>query len=689
MSFQDPGQPDPSQPLTLPNPRVAQNLPPAYQPRQQDGPLQPFVPPASTFIPNVSNRDADMWGRDHGPITAYASYPGIRGDADIPSPAEAYSRAASTSGQLMRWGSDGVAERAGRVNQLAMGFAPLLDMISKGGFSKAFNRSALEGIKRQQEQLILESDQLQIEHAKQLTDYGAIFAKADALAAQYPDRAADFYEKARQELYQTAVQHQDQPLQNLLEQRGGIEAARGFIKQQDALFRDAWAANTSLKKAVGTDRDPDTASAWGLPSPSGTGGGVFAGPPTEGAPADPNRPTTQTPASSDYDQELMRKTSTRGNPTSQQEIDAARQLTMGQKPELYERLTKEPASQRTPFESRILAKIGQLQNMINHDVDQAANTPNPSNDPRVTQDRLDRLNKANPLMHETVTSIGTYDDDPDKLEKIGNRPYMEALVRKFFPDWKAGNYAVMKKYKDQNSVERKTLQAADRAIQPAINIFSDLKDMPENDSIPIARIRKAIADQVTNFGQYRALGNDIQQFITQLTAATSGQGVTRVTLFNKRLDEMPAFVSPRTLRLWIKREMSDIYAGAVGGFQNEYETALKRDDLAPGMTKNIWDSFSAILRHNDKTGEMPPRSPPALMAVSKKSTKGLKPEETLEPLSAADQRANSRNIAAIERNPDFHNPNSPNYANLHKVYEVLMLHEIPINTPPWAKQSMD
>lgn len=691
MSFQDNNQQDPSQPLTLDRPQTDPNLPAPYpKPRTEQPAYQRAQPPPSLFNPNLPNRGPDLWGQSHWPIVSAASYPGMPQGSDMPSGLESYPTIAKSAGYLSRWGSDSIKDNAQQVSGLAMGFAPILDMLSKGAFSRNFNASSLNGIRIQQERLILEGEQLQQRHAQELSDYGSIIAKADALAKANPDRAAQFIEDAREELrFLAETKYRHGPLVAVLDSSGGLDAAKNFLNQEDAHFRDAWAGVTSLKKATGsTERDPDTAQEFGISQRGGFGGsgmapGIFGPTPTGDTEKETDPRTPQTGTGSAYEQDLLKKSG-----ASPQELEMARQLSMGQVPESYKQREKIPANQRTPLENRALSDVNRLQNQMTHDIEQAANVENPGNDPSITQRKLDRLKQINPALYAEVAGRGTYDLNP-KDERLGDRKYINSLTKRFFPDFNEDNYDVMKEFKNDKSPARKVLAAADRALQPIANMLEDLKDMPETDSIPIARLREAIAGKITNAGQYRQLSIDTQQLAAQLSGITTGTGVVRVTVFQQRMNEMPAYVSPSTLRNILKREAADIWAGAVGDFQNNWQTTFKRSDLAPGMSKDIWKGYSAVLRMNPQTGELPAGSPPEFMTSSKRNTKGVKPEDAWTPMSAADQRRNHIEAERLGNNPDLYNPKSPDYAKLQHAYHELLSREVPLRYAPWLRPDMD
>lgn len=625
---------DPSQPLTLNTPQIAQNLPQPYPRAPQP---QSFVPP-STFIRNMPNRDPQSWGTEHWPITASAQYPGPDSGPDMPSPAEAYSTLARAGSQLQRWGSDPISERGARVNQLAMGFAPLLDMLSKGAFTRNFNRSSLAAIKRQQEQLIYEGEQLQQEHSKQLTDYGGIFAKADALAKQNPGQAGRIYEDARQELYEAAIQHQDGSLQSLLDNRGGIEAARQFIKQQDATFRDAWAATTSLKKATGGNEDAQTADEWGEQANAAMTQhhSVFDPPTAAGGPAEPGPQGVETPTADNLAR-IMNLTP--------QEMQAVReQVATGKSSAGVDALAK---GKETGLDNLIRRKVGRGVDAMNQAIDRIA-----GNDRLTPEQKLAEIGKYSPNVAAQISGLNNYELNP-KEEGVVSRQRLAGLTKQIFKDYNQANFENANRFYSTNSVENKVITRANDLVQNWMTLLKALKPIGENKSIPREQIEAWLAGHGTGDPEYDQVYSQIRNIVTQINSIQTLTGTPRVTLVHDMVANLAKDSSPRSIRAQLLPDVQDAYA-IINSYQDQWEGFGKRN-LMPGIAPGVFRDYRAIIRMNPYTGQVPEDSSQELKAAGQdpgRASTRLTPAQKEPPLTLEKIRNLKGKISQFEHDPD-------------------------------------
>lgn len=608
MDFQDSNQPDPSQPLTLDRPWNDPSVDSPYPRPPQPQYARPQMPPSLYQSQmNQPPRPPDQYGQDFWARQAATNYPGVPQGPDMPSGLESYPAMARGNGYVAKWGSDNINQDAGRVSSLAMAFAPVLDLISRGAWSKEFNASSLNQLKLQQERLILEQEQVQVKHAEELTDYSSILARADALikaAGTDSGKAQRAIEDAREELrFVAETKYGHRPLVAMLDQTAGLDGVKDFLNREDAAFRESWAGLTSLKKVTNADRDTETNREFGFGGGGGTGGitpGIFGPTPTPEDPEGRGPQAPQTSAVSDYDRDLLRKSG--GTP---EELAMARQMVGGQIPESYSERAKIPASQRTPTENRRLSEVNNLENQMNRDITGIANGPEVVNG----KSKLDRIRDVSPELATTIDMLRNYDVDPNKEESIKNRPHILALTRSLFPSYKPGFYPVMEKYRDPNTPQGRALTRADRLASAWIQFNAAVSDLPggESSKIPTNVMNMLGSEYWSGAPEYAQLNNAVRNLANEAIGAL-GTGQVPVSFVKQLLAHTPIYGSRAQLRAGAKVEMNNVWGVLQSANQRfKTESGLARD--APGINDFNMEVFDSVSRSNPFTGKLPTDAP--------------------------------------------------------------------------------
>lgn len=647
MTFTDPSnqRPDPSQPLTLNRPLTDPRVDSPY-PRPPQPQPQRQLPPA-LFVPNSPDRGPEGWGRDYYKIQAATMYPGMPSNPDMPSGLESYPTMARSAGYLSRWGSDNVNQDAGQVSSLAMSFAPILDLISRGAWSKEFNASSLNQLKIQQQRLILAGEQLQQRHAQELLDYGTIIARADAISktTKDPAEATGAIEDAREELrFLAETKYRHPALTAALDSSGGLEAAKYLLNQEDAQFRDLWSGVTSLKKAAGVDEDVRTADEWGEPRPaSASGGGIFGTPrlaqddvATETAPRAPD-----TAGGGDFNATLARNMK-----LSPQEMRAVNQEVASGKPSPGIESLK--GGKETKLDQDIRRKVGLGVDASNAEIGRIAGDGS-----MTPEQKLAAIGRINPNVAGDIAGLADYRLNP-REEGVVNRQRLAQLTGQIFKgQYNQANYENANRYYNTNSVENKVITRANDLVQNWMTLLKSLKPIGENKSIPREVIEAWIAGHGTGDPEYDTVYSQIRNIATQINAIQTLTGTPRVTLVHDMVANIQKDASPRSIRAQLLPDVQDAYA-IINSYQDQWEGFGKKT-LMPAITPSVFRDYRAIVRMNPYTGQVPEDSSLELKAAGMdpgKSSSRLSGEQRLEPLSLDRIRGLKGMISRYEHDPD-------------------------------------
>jgi hypothetical protein len=612
MTFQDRNQPDPQQPLTLDQPQrqLAQQRAPSA-PRDQ-----PRMLPASVYIPRNADREPNDWGRPDWRDEAAIMNPAIPGGPDMPSGPEAYPTLARNAGMLARQGSDNVSESAGRLGSLAMSFSPVLDMLSRGTWSKNYNAAMLGRLKVQQQQMINEAEAVQQKHSAELLDYADIFARYDAVNGSSKSTDREKYE-AKQEAeddlrFLADSKYGHARLVSMLDSHG-IDGAKRMLMEEDAIYRNIAAGTTTLKKVTGADEDAETARTWGKDPPSGSGGGGGIGV-AGAAPSDsPARATPEGtprapggPPSGDFNAALARRSN-----LSPQQMEAVREEVETGKPSAGTESLRE--GKQTGFDTDILRQNKQAVDTTNAQIDRIIDDPRMSPDQKMLE--IARINKG---VAQQIRDLGRYRIDPNE-PGVANRTTMSNRARRLFGDrFQPANFKAIQDFKKEDSQGNKVLGRAGGMTEAALRVLSQLRERNESDLIPKDFFDRFVAGTYDpSDTKWAGLYDALLQFDQQFQGLQSGTGTARVGPSMEWIRKINTALSPAQLRTAIYQNVADAY-NVLNTHESNWERLLgRRDELIPGITPHNYRAMRDLVRMDPKTGIMPADSTNEVLSVSR------------------------------------------------------------------------
>jgi hypothetical protein len=612
--------PAPPAPTPPPAPPAAAPVPPPV-PAPTAAPASPAAPapaPAAPLPPQrytpASTRPHKQWGAAPWAVLAAKHYPSIADSTFMPSPREAPHVIRGAAGQLAPWTPPQLSTQYNALQGIARLIGPVMDFYSGGAFGRGWDTANEKRLSFQREQFEMGRERMMdmsrnviMQHKQMLMDYQQIFEEYE--------QGGLSKEQAEQEVADLANRNNDPGLVQLLH-NGGLKGVNNFLSWQDAKLMDMWGSYASLandrasKKGskAGTAADPDE---W-LKSSAGLGGG---GRPLPGGAMDeaetPETPVadtedaeTDTVEGTDYDKELEKNFPDLAGPG----IKAAHDIVQnGEVPGM----TKAEGRQLHPQAYHMAASAA---GQINSAIDQVAANPRMS-----TPDKLQAIGKIDKTVPGIVSSLADYSTDPKDLP-LAVRARFINLAQRVDPSYKPANFKDAHKFSDPNSTENKVNTRAADAMQSTINVLAQTnRTGDESQPIPKRELEKMIAGTITGDDAYAALYNALRVWGQNVNQVTSLTGNPRVTLVHDMLAHLGPTASPRTIRQQVMQEMQDVWSIA-GNNQQQWERLGKRD-LVPGLTPQVWRDYSAFLRMNPETGEMPSDASRELRNVSRDPSK--------------------------------------------------------------------
>lgn len=633
-----PGQPDP-------------NFPNTWNPT-------PF-PTVPYMRPTPSRRPADI-GKPWWPVEGARRYPGrVPESVDIPTPHEGYAVMGQAAQGLSTFGSPAVAEPANQVKMFFAGFAPLLDAISRGGFSANFSRAnalqvqtQLGRMRIQQEQMLMAADQTERAHQAQLLQYGSIFEQADSGAISP--------EEAEERIKVLARINRDPGLQAELD-KNGLKGAAHYLQYMDALHRQMMAGATAVKKATEGDKtdaeeqaefghDADVSGRFsGAGAFGGGGAGLFGGlknlPGRDGqtgttiASADTSDTDTAGAEPSDFDKIAEKHGYT------PQEIEAAHQAYNG----------KDLGLRKGGTES---TRIGTLQRGIEHAISQVAAGPENEDDPKIEQ-----IRRIDPNTADTLEGLANYQIDPASEQlKGGNRSNLMRMMQQVYPNYKQSFY---KDYQQDwlRGPNQQTMRRANTVATQSVLLLDAINKLPidENDKHWKTALKELEAQGWTNDPAYAALNEPLRAFATEVVGAEVG-GKANVSPVVQFLREVPLSAGKAQFRVMVRNAVLGT-AHTTEQLNDEFKRESGLDTNAPHYDEHVQAIFSGIARMNPWTGETPqdPNTPISLRLAGTtpeqraKKPSWLRPEQSWSPISKDDYDARLRTLDRLMQQ----NPNDP------------------------------
>lgn len=559
--------------------RARLGQPPQYLPRQN-------------YVPSRL-RGFGMWGDSYGPVQLAGLSPGIPAGEYMPSPMQAYGVIRGAGSQMGVWGSQGVAPFAARASGLAMQFAPLLDALSNGRFSRNFNAARMGQLKVMQEEMLLNSEMAIQRQREESRAFRSIWEEW-RLGAIDDDTA-------RQRTAALAQQTGNGVLTEILNSKDmkGVEA---YLDWLDSTTNDMEAGHSSLKKSLG---DRDVAAELG----EGPGGGIggmggrrelpeSAGyrPIAEQGPGQgPLTPSAGEQQGSIDDQ--LRKAG-----LTDQELQIAHQAAGGEMP------SKEIL--KSPYWSR---KIEPAMQAIRAGIDRAATAPGS------TEEREKAIDQIDPGTGSLLRALTRYDLDPDKEIPMAQRARFIKLAGQVTNGRYKGHagYQLAAKYRDANTKEGTTVYRASTLNEAMWTAWKAANNLPETAKIPKNRMAAWIAHNYSGDPEYGEIFNAMRLVAQEAVAVEYGSGIPRVTAVNQMLMDMPEYASPGQIRAQLLQDVRIAY----GGIQT-IRAQWKEDvgDSAahlPFYSTATDNEMRSWLRANPYTGRVPGDAPDKILGLQK------------------------------------------------------------------------
>jgi hypothetical protein len=634
-----PGQPDP-------------NFPSTWNPI-------PF-PSVPYMRPTPSRSPADI-GKPWWPVEGARRYPGrVPESMDIPTPHEGYAVMGQAARPLAMLGPPQVAEPANQVKMFFAGFAPLLDAISRGGFSANFSRAnalqvqtQLGRMRIQQEQMLMAADQTERAHRDLLLQYGQVFEEANS--------GAITPQQAEERINALAWVSGDNSLREELG-RNGLKGAAHYLQYMDALHRQLMAGTTAVKKATEGDKtdaeeqaefghEADVSGRFSGASAFGGGGGggpgLFGGlknlPGRDGetqvASADTSDADTAGAEPSDFDK-LAQK-----HGYTPQEIEAAHQAYNGQDLGLRKGGTES-------------TRIGTLQRGIREAISHVASGPESDDDPKIEQ-----IRRVDPETAGTLEGLKNYQIDPASEQlKGGHRAELVRMAQQVFPGYKQSFY---KNYQEDwlKGPNQQTMRRANTVATQAVQLVDAINKLPieENDKHWKTALSELKAQGWTNDPAYAALNAPLRAFATEVVATQAG-GRPNVSPVVQFLREVPLSAGKAQFRIMVRQEALGTMH-ITEQLNDEFKRESGLDSNAPHYDEHTQAIFSGIARMNPWTGETPQdQGTPIELRLAgtspeqrTKKPSWLTPEQSWSPLTKETFDARMRTLDRLMRD----NPNDP------------------------------
>jgi hypothetical protein len=562
------------------------------------------------YAPHQANRAPREWREPSWQVKAQQSYDGIMGGVMAPAPYESYPMIASAGGQLAQWESPGVAGPARLAGSLAGRFAPILDMLSGGKFSKNFNAASLGRMKLEQEQMQMNITKAYYAHQQQMIDYGSVLHEA-ALGAITP-------EEAKRRLENHIYLNSDQILNEILQNKG-LGSAERFLQWRDARMNDMLAGGTSIRKAsggagggIGTNEILQSLGEQPV-ADGGTGGIDFPSLPDNqtaqagqtGAPPVPSSPAPD----ASYTDNLKK---TQG--LTDQEAEIAQGLVNGEQDGNYQNLVKNAAKDRNLLAAK--AKIDRAADTMRASVHRIAH----GSDDRDT--KINQISNISPQLGDKLRGLLDYSIDPNKdLGTVHDRKSIMDFAHEVDPSYKSDNYRIAQKYHDPNTREGLVVQRVGSLTGALGSLNSSLTRLPEDQKIPLNQIEDLIADRYSGDPRWQEAYSAIRNVAQEVAAIESGSGRPPVSLVNNMVRHMMQTGSPAQIRSQIMTDVRSAHA-YIKPIQEQWrlDTGNPTGKL-PFLSQGVEDQIGAYLRSNPYTGVMPADAPASLLAVGRQQPK--------------------------------------------------------------------
>jgi hypothetical protein len=593
----------------FPQPRPQQEqFAPIDEPRDQP-------PPASTisswsqpapgewrppYIP-VRPRSAREAGGEWWPISGANNYPGADAGPMLPSPREAIGVMGHAGRWLQQWGSPGVSPFMGRASQMAMQLAPILDMLSKGAFSKNFMQARMGQFKLMQDEMLMNAQMGLQQHQKELMNYSDVFRAFDAGAlGATPEKNA---EEAHRQLEELAQSHPN--LLAILKNKG-VGAMERAVAAEDAQYRNMYAGFTSAKKArddAGGESVFEDGGAGGGVSGMGTREDPLALKPDVKAPGPIAETTSAAPATADtaeYDKTQADIAKAHGG-LNVDGMEKARDLASG----------KISAKDLKPLGAQGAGAVANAAADINNRIHKIANSATLDPDKKLGQ-----IANVDPERAATFKGLINYDEDPKTFSiRSGHREEMLAQAQVIDRDYKPQLYDLAREYRNLDKPLGARMLNGARLSTATLSVLRELKNFKENEVYPARWAEQVAAGKWTGDDKYPRLYQALNQYANAAAAVAGGGNVVRVTLVANVLKHMSETASPSATRGQMQIDNRDSFATIEAADSAWKEQTGKSFHVPnyPGRPAEILGAFSRSDAHRGIYSEDAPDELKAVM----------------------------------------------------------------------------
>lgn len=568
-------------------------------------PQQPWHPP---YTP-ARTRPRAEWGQDWLPVSSAMNYPGTELSPYLPPPDQANGMMVSIGQYIGRWGSNYVGTPARDMTSSAMTMAPILDMLSKGQFSKNFLAARMGNLKLAEEERAAATEETLDRMHRQLMAFSDIIGNFEAGGLDE--------DTARDQVRALALQVGHPNLINILD-NVGLAAVQRFLDQEDQKFRDLYAAHASATKSSTTGPDPFT--------DTGAGGGsgtqreetrpkkpdITIGTP-QLAQAGGGTPTPDTTKTRSMDDDLRKKYQLNDNGLNY----AHAALNGDEDPSLQTYAKKGGTNVRSAAHEMDAA----IQNIA-------------SNSALSRDQKMAQIRAIDSQQAELIDGLSKYETDPTTISVKGNyQARMTELARRV-TGYNRAFWKASQQYRLPNTKEAMTVQRANMQETAILGVYDALRDIDPGETVPKRWLEQMYAGNWSGDPRFGKLYFAIRQAALEENAVEMGGGVPRVQLVNQIIREMPTYSSPATIRSQFQVGSRDTWAG-IDSLKKEWKRQTGQDQL-PILDPDVDKRMNAIMRINPITGQVPGDAPERVKVVDtggRNPPKWATPDQLLPPLT--------------------------------------------------------
>jgi hypothetical protein len=565
---------------------------------------------------------------------AGADFDEMRASPHMVGPEESYKVAYNAAEAIARHSAPSVAQPASIGAALLLPFAPILNMLSSGKFSRNYNAAQLRVMGNQRQQALANLEMARDRHGAILQAFDEVFWKVQNHTISN--------EEGRERVRALIIESGHSELGEILNQNdlGGVYR---YLQTEDAHFRDLHGATRTMRKMVGPDEDKAIGERYGI-----TGGGGGSGLP-ERRPGEGASGARAAPAPA-------------AAPTAAEDVEGEISRVPNINPEIREIANSMVAGGGLPDDLKkghgpnAVAARGAAEKaagIINRGINGIINDRNPE---LSIDEKTKRIEQLNPTAGSTLRSLLEYRTDPRNMKIAGREHWLE-MAHRLNPNYQERNYDLRKEF--TRLPQARVVSRVGPFVTAGTGLYGSLLRIDENQVWATGTVEKIIAGTWTGDPTYVEAFTNITNVIAETQAILSGTGRPSITLSRDRAKQMLETMSPAQVRVQLAADVQAAY-GMVRTIDREYKDQLGDPNAhTPFYSADTEKHYKAILRANPYTGEMPSDAPASIRAVGKqpgaagKKPSWLVPDMEWKPLTEAQVTAGQKEL----QNPD--NLNSP------------------------------